>query len=150
MPDKNLTPIDELLKLRQPLLNTLEEHTKRLSDLDHAALWITRHVGTMGFFVIIFAWTLIWLTWNSFGPLEWRFDPFPAFVLWLFIANALQVLLMPLILIGQNLESRHMEIRAKEDFEINKKAEREVEAMLAHLEYQVKLLEKIDQRLSKN
>jgi uncharacterized membrane protein len=144
---QQLTPIEELLKLRKPLLNTLEEHTKRLSELDRLALSITRRVGTMGFFLIIFVWTVLWLAWNTYGPLELRFDPFPAFVLWLFIANVIQILLMPLIMVGQNLESRHAEIRAKDDYEINKKAEREVEAILTHLEYQSDLLDKIYQKL---
>lgn len=146
---KKLTPIDELLSLRQPLLNTLEVHTKQLSDLDQLALWITRRVGTMGFFLIIFIWTALWLAWNTFGPLEWRFDPFPAFVLWLFMANVIQILLMPLIMVGQNLESRHAEIRAKADFEVNRKVEREVEAILTRLEYHSQLLEAIDKKPTK-
>ncbi len=97
----------------------------------------------MGFFLLIFAWTIAWLGWNMFAPQSWQFDPFPAFVLWLFISNMLQIFLMPLIMIGQNLQSRHAEARAEEDFEVNTKAEREIETILMHLESQNQLILKI-------
>jgi uncharacterized membrane protein len=73
-----------------------------------------------------------------FAPSAARFDPYPAFVLWLFISNMIQIFLMPLIMIGQNLQARHAEARAEADFEINTKAEREIETILLHLENQNK------------
>jgi uncharacterized membrane protein len=48
---------------------------------------------------------------------------------------------MPLIMVGQNLLSRHAELRAEADFEINQKAERELEAILLHLEHQTAAIE---------
>jgi uncharacterized membrane protein len=103
----------------------------------------------MGFFIIIFIWTVFWLSWNGLAPKEVRFDPFPAFVLWLFISNMVQIFLMPLIMIGQNLQSQHAEFRAEADFEVNVKAEREIEAILMHLENQGKDIMEILQRLEK-
>ena len=94
----------------------------------------------MGFFIIIFVWTVAWLGWNAIGPKESRFDPFPAFVLWLFISNMIQLFLMPLIMIGQNLQGRHAEARAELDYQVNIKAEREIEAILMHLEHQNELI----------
>jgi uncharacterized membrane protein len=78
-----------------------------------------------------------------------RFDPFPAFVLWLFISNMIQIFLMPLIMIGQNLQSAHAEARAQADFEINTKAEMEIETILRHLENQNELMLQILQKLEK-
>jgi uncharacterized membrane protein len=116
--------------------------------LDKIAIFITQKVGTMGFFGIIFLWTLCWLSWNTLGPKEFRFDPFPGFVLWLFISNMIQIFLMPLIMIGQNLQGRYSDIRAENDFEINVKAEVEIETILKHLENQneliLKILEKVE------
>lgn len=83
-------------------------------------------MGRIGFFFLIFLWTAGWLSWNIFAPVELRFDPFPAFVLWLFISNMIQIFLMPLIMVGQNLQGKHSEIRAENDFEINLKAEKEI------------------------
>jgi len=137
MPDKpQPLPHAELKKLRKPLKNVNVEHREHLTRLERIAVWVTDHVGTMGFFLIIFIWTFCWLGWNTLAPKSVRFDPFPAFVLWLFVSNVLQIFLMPLIMIGQNLQGRHAEARAESDFEVNVKAEREIEAILLHLERQ--------------
>ncbi|MGQ9846609.1 MAG: DUF1003 domain-containing protein [Bacteroidales bacterium] len=109
-----------------------------LSESEKFAIWITNKVGTIGFFAIIFFWTLIWLGWNMFAPKDLRFDPSPAFVLWLFISNMIQIFLMPLIMVGQNLESKHSEIRAETDYEVNLKAEKEI----AELQENVKSIQK--------
>ncbi len=132
--------LEELKKLRKPIRNANVEHREKLTRLEKLALVITQRVGTMGFFLIIFVWTAFWLIWNSFGAAALRFDPFPAFVLWLFISNMIQIMLMPLIMIGQNLQGRHSEARAENDFEVNVKAEREIETILEHLENQNELI----------
>lgn len=121
--------------------NANEEVYRQMSPLDHVAMFVTDRVGTFGFFLIIFVWTVIWLGWNILAPRQVRFDPAPAFVFWLFISNMIQLLLMPLLMVGQNLQGRHSEIRAQTDFEVNTKAEQEVEAILLHLEHQAAQIE---------
>ena len=59
----------------------------------------------------------------------------------------IQIFLMPLIMVGQNLQSAHSELRAEEDFMINKKAENEIETVLMHLENQNELILQILHRL---
>lgn len=140
---RNLPNFHELKTLRQPVRSVNREHKKSLSRLDKLAVWITEKVGTMGFFAIVFIWTALWLGWNTIAPSALRFDPFPAFVLWLFISNVMQIFLMPLIMVGQNLQGRHAEMRAEADFEVNTKAEREIGAVLMHLENQNELILKI-------
>lgn len=139
--------LTELRKHRTPIRRVNIEHKESLSSLERAALWITNRVGTMGFFLAIFSWTILWLSWNTLAPSSLRFDPFPAFVLWLFMSNMIQIFLMPLIMVGQNLQSRHAEARAEADFEINTKAEREIEVILQHLERQNDLILEILERL---
>lgn len=139
--------LEALKKLSGPLVNPNKRHRESLSKLEKLAVWITDHVGTMGFFLIIFTWTIVWLLWNSIGPIEHRFDPAPAFVFWLFISNMIQIMLMPLLMIGQNLQSRHAEYRAEAEFQVNVKAEAEIEAILAHMEQQNELILKITSRL---
>lgn len=145
MSDNRLLTHEELKKDKshKPVRNINEEHKKNLTRLEQLAVWITDKVGSMGFFIIIFVWTIVWLGWNTLAPQKSRFDPFPAFVLWLFISNMLQIFLMPLIMIGQNLQGRHSESRAESDFEINVKAEKEIETILLHLEQQSDLMLKI-------
>jgi len=145
------TPLtfEELQKSAKPIRNANIEHREGLTVLDRFAIWITGHIGTMGFFFIIFLWTACWLGWNMFAPVELRFDPYPAFVLWLFISNMIQIFLMPLLMIGQNLQGRHAEARAEADFEVNTKAEREIETILMHLENQSDLMLQILEKIGK-
>jgi uncharacterized membrane protein len=132
--------VAELLKLRVPLRNVSKTVGANTSALDKLALWITSHVGTMGFFIVIFVWTVLWLGWNLLAPKAMQFDPPSAFVFWLFISNLIQLMLMPLIMVGQNILGREADARAEHDLEVNIKAEREIEAVLRHLEYQNSIL----------
>ena len=147
MPDTQPKSFAEIQQLIKPLRNVTIEHREKLSRLDKMAVWITVRVGTMGFFLIIFVWTVLWLGWNIIGPKELRFDPYPGFVLWLFLSNMIQIFLMPLIMIGQNLQGSYSEARAEADFEVNTRAELEIGTILLHLENQNKLILEILQRL---
>ena len=142
--------IEELRKLVQPIAAIYaSKKPVELSRLDKIACWITDNVGTMGFFLIIFGWSAFWLSWNTLAPKELRFDPYPAFVLWLFLSNLIQILLMPLIMIGQNQQADRADARAQADFEVNTKAELEIETILLHLENQNALILRILEHLEK-
>ncbi len=135
--------LESIRKNFSPPRDTNTLHRSTLTNLEKLALIVTEKIGTMGFFFIIFAWTIIWLGWNVIAPSNFRFDPYPAFVLWLFISNLIQIHLMPLIMIGQNLQGKHAELRALHDFETDTKAEKEIETILLHLENQQKLILRI-------
>jgi uncharacterized membrane protein len=117
-------PLNEIRKERKQIRNVNAEQKQSMSSLNKVALWITQHVGTMGFFIIIFIWTTFWLGWNTLASPAFRFDPFPAFVFWLFMSNMIQIFLMPLLMIDQ-------------------KAEMEIETVLMHLENQNQVMENI-------
>ena len=128
-----------------PVANANDVYKNSLSPLDKLAVSITDRVGSMGFFLAILTWTILWTTYNILASevpgLHWKsFDPFPAFVAYLLISNVIQILLMPLIMVGQNVQGRHTEIRAQLDFEINQKAEHEVMVILHNLEHNTDLL----------
>lgn len=142
-------PLAEIKRASKPIRNINIEHKERLTNLERFAVWMTDHIGTMGFFLVIFTWTILWLGWNLIAPAELTFDPYPAFVLWLFISNMIQLLLLPLLLIGQNLQGKHAEARAEADFEVNTKAEKEIETVLQHLENQETIMQSILKKLEK-
>ena len=119
----------------------------KATRLNRLALWITEHVGTMQFFLVIFVWTVGWLFWNMFAPKGLRFDPYPGFVLWLFISNMIQLFLMPLIMIGQNLQGRGAEARAKNDYKVNLKAEKEIQQIQDQL---AAILKRLDELKAEN
>ena len=156
-PAKPLT-LAQFRSKRAPLRNVNTHFKEKISRLDKFAMWITDHIGTMGFFLCIVVWTTLWLGWNLLAPKEYQFDPPMGFVFWLFISNMIQIFLMPLIMIGQNLQARHAELRAEYDLEVNVKAEQEIEVILHHLEYQnsllIRMLEKmgvhLDEALGKH
>ncbi len=130
--------------------NVNRTHKEKLTKTEKFALWITQRIGTMQFFFIIFCWTVCWLGWNMFAPTHLRFDSYPAFVLWLIVSNMIQIFLMPLIMIGQNIQSKHAELLAENDFELNSKSEREIkqlhnkiDLLLSYQRKYIELLEKV-------
>lgn len=131
---KNSLPIslEEFRKIRPKARNSHKEFLQKMGKLDKFALWITTRIGSIGFFIAIFVWTILWLGWNLLAPKELQFDPPTGFVFWLFISNMIQILLMPLIMVGQNIESRQAEARAEHDLEVNIKAEQEIELYRSH------------------
>jgi uncharacterized membrane protein len=134
--------LERLAEIRRhhPLHNTYAEIKASMGQLEKLAVWITEHVGTMAFFLLILGWTVIWLGWNFLAPPRLQFDPPMGFVFWLFISNMIQILLMPLLMIGQNIQGRQSEARAEHDLDVNIKAEAEIETILNHLERQNDML----------
>ena len=119
--------------------NTNVVYEKSLNALDRLAIAITNRVGSFGFFLIILGWTVIWTGYNILASeIPWLhltpFDPFPAFVAYLLISNVIQILLMPLIMVGQNLQGRHSETRAELDFQVNLKNEISLTEVLRRLD----------------
>lgn len=114
-------------------------YEKSLNAIDRLAIAITNRVGSFGFFLIILGWTVVWTGYNILASevpsLHLRaFDPFPAFVAYLLISNVIQILLMPLIMVGQNLQGRHSETRAELDFQVNLKNEISLTEVLRRLD----------------
>ena len=146
---ENIVTLKELKDKYVPPKNTNVIHKLRLSRLDKLALFVTEKIGTMGFFFIIFIWTIAWLSWNMLATPDFRFDPFPAFVLWLFISNMIQIHLMPLIMVGQNIQGRHAALRSEHAFETEIRAQKEIETILLHLENQQRLILELTAKVEK-
>ena len=147
----SLPPIAEVLQQRQPRTSVNEQHERSLTVVERLALWITAHVGTMGFFIIILLWTVGWMGWNYLAQVwHWPgvFDKPWEFGIWLFISNLIQIHLMPLIMVGQNLQGRHSELRAEQAFETTQQTEFETETILRYLGVICGQLEGLDQRLA--
>lgn len=115
---------------------------KKLSKIDKFALSITNRVGTINFFLLIVLWTACWLGWNTLAPVSLQFDPYPGFVLWLFISNMIQILLMPLILIGQNIQTKQTEELTKLDYNLDKEIEKDIHDTMIKVYEIVEILKK--------
>lgn len=114
--------------------NTYQTVQARLGLQDRIALAVTGAIGTM-YAVYVFAVFMAgWMLWQVAMGRQ-AFDPYP-FAFLLFMGNIVQLLLMPLIMVGQNLQSRHTEVRSEEEFNTVGKIFHDLEAALAHLDAQ--------------
>jgi uncharacterized membrane protein len=138
----------QLKELRNPIRKAHEVHRESQSIGEKFAASISKNVGSIAFFIIILVWTVIWLTWNTFGPEHLLFDPSPTFQTWVFLANVIQLSLMPLILVGQNMQTRANEIKEDEEYKLDTQNSREIEAMLLLLEKQNRMIEELNNKLS--
>ncbi len=137
MPQK-ITTLTELREDFAPIKNPNTVHRSHMSKLDEVALSVTNKVGSMGFFfacVILVTIPLIFTQAIS--------------VIQYISSGILQLILLPLIMVGQNLQGRHAELRAQNDFDTNVKAEKEIETILLHLEKQDEMMLEILQRIGK-
>jgi uncharacterized membrane protein len=125
MNTEKIKTIADIRREFAPIVNTNEVAKNRLSKTDKVALFITKHIGTMGFFYGCTVLVTIPILFPTTLP-----------VIQYISAGFLQLLFLPLIMIGQNLQGRHTELRAQHDYETNVKSEKEIEAILLHLEKQ--------------
>ena len=135
---EKIQTIADLRRDFAPIQNTNEIHKSRLSKTDKVALYITNKIGTMGFFYFCVILVTVPLLIPSTMP-----------VIQYMSSGYLQLILLPLILIGQNLQGKHAELRAQHDYETNVKAEKEIEAVLLHLEKQDEMMMDILKRIEK-
>ncbi|HEY7942008.1 MAG TPA: DUF1003 domain-containing protein [Candidatus Limnocylindrales bacterium] len=114
--------------------NSYKKVQQSLSAQDRIALVITGAIGTM-YAVYVFALILAgWMIWQSVSG-KGAFDPFP-FAFLLFLGNIVQLLLMPLIMVGQNLQNRHAEVRSDAEYKTVGKMFHDTEAVMKHLDLQ--------------
>jgi uncharacterized membrane protein len=130
--------IADLRKEFAPIQNTNEIHRQHLSVSDKIALSITRRVGTMEFFYFCIVLAAAPIAIPAALPLVQYIS-----------SGFLQLVFLPLIMVGQNLQGRHAELRAEHDYATNVKAEKEIEAILLHLEKQDEIMLDILRRIEK-
>lgn len=127
----SMEDISEYKKIRHIPENVNVKHRQRFSFQDKLALHLTKIIGTM-YVVYFFGLFLMgWMFWQTFIDKK-PFDPFP-FAFLLFLGNIVQLLLMPLIMVGQNLQGRHAEIRAEEEYKTTQSSSKDIELILNHL-----------------
>ena len=139
MQKHNPIPLEELKKLKKPV-NANLKHKESLSVLDKVAVFITSLVGTM--------WCAIVFTLLALVSLPDAIKGGKATMISWIAQTFLQLVLLSVIMVGQNLQNKHSETRADADFDVNVKAETEIETVLQHLENQndtmLEILKKLD------
>lgn len=118
---------------KYPIESAEAMHHRRLSRLDKLAVWLARHTGEPRFFGALAFATSGWVLWNVFGPASLHFDPLPNFPLLNGITKVTQLCFLPLVLIGQNLESRRSRLRAEQEHKAMMRDAEETELVLERL-----------------
>ncbi len=94
-----------------------------------AADWITKWAGSWTFILGFFAFLGLWVFTNGYFLLRYIkdgvIDPYPFILLNLFL-SCLAAIQAPVILMSQNRENQMDRERARYDYAINKKAEKEI------------------------
>ena len=107
-------------------------HRETLTLNDRIAMAITRWVGSMPCAYLFAVWALIGLkdVHTLLELVQWVSQTF------------LQLVLLSIIMVGQDLQGRHTEIRAELDFEVNQKAEKQIEDLMTRLAQVQEIVEK--------
>jgi len=94
-----------------------------------AADVITKWAGSWAFIILFFVFIGIWITTNGYFLLQYTkgnfTDPYP-FILLNLALSCLAAIQAPIILMSQNRENQRDRIKAEYDYQINKKAEKEI------------------------
>ena len=106
--------------------NVNKEHKESLSMLDKATIVITNIVGTM--------WCAIAFTILALISLPQAISGGTATTISWIAQTFLQLVLLSIIMVGQNLQSRHAERRADADYETNIEAKKDIETLMKRLD----------------
>ena len=79
--------------------------------------------GSWYFIIFFFVFLIIWMSLNVYLILHW--DPFP-FILLNLVLSCLAAIQAPIILMSQNRAAERDRAKAERDYQINRKAEREI------------------------
>ncbi|MDP7506237.1 MAG: DUF1003 domain-containing protein [Candidatus Woesearchaeota archaeon] len=110
-----------------PVLKTKMTFGQRAADL------VTIWVGSWKFIIGLLVFMIIWIMLNIYMIIsEW--DPYP-FILLNFVLSMLAAFQAPVILMSQNRQAERERVTAKYDYLINRKAEREIQAIKEDLDY---------------
>jgi len=103
---------------------------QRTSDL------LTKWAGSWVFIISFFIFLGLWMALNSYIWINYLqgnpFDPYP-FILLNLILSCLAATQAPVILMSQNRANQRDRQRAEYDYQVNRKAEREIQEIKLHL-----------------
>ena len=110
-----------------------------------AADTLTSKMGSWGFILAFLILLVVWMWINTYFLVTYQqgkaFDPFP-FILLNLVLSCLAAIQAPIILMSQNRESQKDRIRFEYDYQVNRKAEKEIGQIQAQLK-------RIEKKLSK-
>ena len=99
-----------------------------LDQLDQkAADALPKWAGSWTFILFFFAFLIVWMSANLYAWFN-QWDPYP-FILLNLILSMLAAIQAPIILMSQNRANQRDRLRAEHDYQVNRKAEKEIQEM---------------------
>lgn len=136
-----------------PARNINELYLERISLGQKVADRVAAVVGSWTFIIIQSLLLFAWILMNVYlavmigrpGFLS-AWDPYP-FILLNLVLSFQAAYTGPVVMMSQNRQNEKDRLTAQQDFEINRKAEKEIEILMRHLVHQDKLLLEIQERI---
>ena len=107
---------------KHPVLRSELTIAQKASDV------LTNWAGSWVFIFTLLICMAIWMAFNYYALAINQWDPYP-FILLNFVLSTLAALQAPIILMSQNREAERDRINARYDYQVNRKAEREIQAL---------------------
>ena len=139
---ERLRQTNELMS-RQVSRNVLEEAEERLTFGQRIADKVASFGGSWPFIIIFGAVMTVWMSVNIIQVAH--FDPYP-FILLNLALSTVAAIQAPIIMMSQNRQASKDKLLAENDYQVNLKAEMEIEAMLrnqAELMARIALIERL-------
>jgi len=122
-PDEVKKEFEFLEKIKPPLLRHPRTFGQKTAD------WLTKWAGSWTFIILFFIFIILWTSTNGVLFLKYIkgdiIDPYP-FILLNLALSCLAAIQAPIILMSQNRENQRDRLRAKYDYAVNRKAEKEI------------------------
>ena len=136
--------------------NVNEVFEKELTRGQHVADLVAKVVGSWPFIICQSIIIIIWLTVNaylvykvSFDPAYFQaWDPYP-FILLNLVLSFQAAYTGPVVMMSQNRQAEKDRLLAEHDYQVNLKAEQEIEELMKHLNHQDEIMACILSRLDK-
>jgi len=110
-----------------------------------AADFLTKWAGSWFFIISFFIFLIIWMSLNAYFWFEYNlgkpFDPYP-FILLNLVLSCLAAIQAPIILMSQNRQAQKDRLKAEYDYNVNRKAEKEIQEIR-------KVVNKLEKKLIK-
>lgn len=117
-----------------PVKNINEVINEQLTVGQRAADWVVAKVGSWGFIISQSSLLGVWALLNVTAWMR-HWDPYP-FILMNLVLSLQAAYTAPMIMMSQNRQAARDRLEAHNDYEINLKAEVEIQAMMETLEAQ--------------
>jgi len=114
----------------------IQDRRKQLTLGQRTSDLLTKWAGSWIFIILFFLFLALWMAVNGYFLIQYQkevFDPYP-FILLNLVLSCLAAIQAPVILMSQNRQSERDRMRAEYDYQVNRKAEREIKEIIKQLD----------------